>query len=447
MCGLIGEFNTKTSKSQKGKDANDFVMNQYQDQYTRGTRGFGIIRINEKGKIETDRATQETKFLIDLTLKKAPMILAHHRQPTSTDNKMRQTHPMFVSNKILKKDYLFMHNGVVTGITDIKKKHEELGFKYTTECEPTYTGESIKWNDTETLAIEMVLFLEGKTKEIETTNRAAFLIVQINKKTQKAEKVYFGQHQNGDLNMDKKSGTMKISSEGIGEQVEGEKLFSFNIGDNKMKLSNIDLIYKEEEKIVTKTETEKSNYTGNNLLTNIKSKKDKDEVEIENMRSWALQMDMENGGTGETDDVDDKYVDRIRTDFSDKIIAGGTSLEIIEKTYAEMEDQIDKASEIIREFREKIMLDKYTTKGKLLNKLAKIADAMLAIVDEGEIEFDTIREQEIEEEEDAIEDAGIEEAYSRYGYDTNKVRAGYKLSEHGFRGHISKYGHDGVNDF
>ena len=123
MCGLIAAFNTSNKK------VNNIIINQYQDQYSRGVQGYGIIRISDTQKVEIDRACEATKFLLDLYMKDSNMIIAHHRHPTSTDNKMDQTHPMIISNKMLKKDYYIIHNGIVSNDKELKKKHEELGFK------------------------------------------------------------------------------------------------------------------------------------------------------------------------------------------------------------------------------------------------------------------------------------------------------------------------------
>jgi glucosamine 6-phosphate synthetase-like amidotransferase/phosphosugar isomerase protein len=174
MCGIIAAFNTE------GKAVNDFIINQYENQYSRGEEGFGIIRINEKGKVHLDRACEPTKFMMDLYTKKSKMIIAHHRFPTSTDNLIDQTHPMSISNPILDYDYLIIHNGVVRNDDELREKHLKLGFEYQTEyrevygysVNPTYTT---KFNDSEAIAIELALFIEGKSAAIETEGSAALI--------------------------------------------------------------------------------------------------------------------------------------------------------------------------------------------------------------------------------------------------------------------------------
>ena len=53
MCGLIAELNTKVQKKKKiikPKDANRFTIDPQQEQFQRGTKGYGILRINQKNK-------------------------------------------------------------------------------------------------------------------------------------------------------------------------------------------------------------------------------------------------------------------------------------------------------------------------------------------------------------------------------------------------------------
>ncbi len=270
MCGIIAAFNTEPKK--KTESANEFVINQYQEQFDRGTKGFGIVRISQKGVVDVDRACEPTKFLMDLYLKKSKMIIAHHRTPTSTDNKLDQTHPMFVSNNMLEHDYLVVHNGVIGNTIELRKKHIELGFVYTTEYEESsgYTGYQYKrekWNDSESLAIELALFIEKKITAVGIDNNAAFIVLQMDKKTHKAKQVFFGRNGfQSCLNMSKVKGRLRISSEGEGEEVEVNKLFSFKTSDKSMYLTKKDIEFTKPVPISTvptvvtaTTETKKTN--------------------------------------------------------------------------------------------------------------------------------------------------------------------------------------------
>ena len=255
MCGIIAAFNTAAKIGKESKQAfikperaNDYIINQYQEQSTRGQKGFGIIRIDSKHKVEIDRACESTKFLLDLYMKDSDMIIAHHRQPTSTENKMGQTHPILVTNDKLEHIYLFVHNGMVANHEELRKKHMELGFQYQTDCyeKAYYNGKpELKWNDTESLAIEVALYIENQSKMIETENGAAFIVLQIDKKTEKAKKVFFGKNGSySSLKMSKTRGKLRISSEGEGSDVKENILYSFEIKDKTMDLKKRGLLFK-----------------------------------------------------------------------------------------------------------------------------------------------------------------------------------------------------------
>lgn len=226
MCGLLASIDS----NKKPKNVNHIVVDLYEEQYTRGERGFGIITIDKNKKIKLTRATEPAKFMYDLHNQKSNIVFAHHRTPTSTDNKLGQTHPIFVSNKMLKFDYYVMHNGVIRNCDELKKKHEELGFKYTTEIETWnyyQTVMTLKFNDSEAMAIEIAMFLEGIKGEVEFDGSAAFLIQQVNKKTKKLEQFFFGRHVNP-LNYNVQKGIITIASEGPGEELKENIIYSMD---------------------------------------------------------------------------------------------------------------------------------------------------------------------------------------------------------------------------
>lgn len=299
MCGIIAAF--KTGK--KKKPVNSFIINQFQDQISRGKEGFGIIRINQKS-FEIDRATEPCKFLLDLYQNPSAMIIAHHRMPTSTANKLSQTHPILVSNSLLTHDYLIVHNGVIYNDEEIKKEHEKLDFKYQTEIETTsnygeYYYRRQNFNDSEVMAIEMALFIEGKIKGIRTRGSQAFIALQIEKKSQKPALVFFGRKDNP-LKMLREKNTLSLSSEGLGNQIEESVLYSFKVNDTKMKLQErkIEFFTPKEQKL-EKEETPKEEKTNNKVKIVVynemeeyfkESLKGKTIEEIEEMTEETLEM-------------------------------------------------------------------------------------------------------------------------------------------------------------
>lgn len=216
MCGLIGAFNKKDNVISD-------IIEQYQDQKTRGSNGFGIIAINQNS-FEILRATDDTKTLIDLRLmQKTKAILFHHRMPTSTPNKMGQTHPIKVSHDELKHDWYIMHNGVISNDDELKKIHEEeLGYVYTTKMYAKWElqdgGRSV-FNDSETFAIELARHLEGISGEIGTHGAAAFLALSVDKKTQKPLNIMWGTNGKNPLDSKNTHDTLLIASDIVGGNI------------------------------------------------------------------------------------------------------------------------------------------------------------------------------------------------------------------------------------
>lgn len=241
MCGLAAAFHTGKNAS---KPVNADIVNIYEDQVSRGTRGYGIIRIPDlRAPITVDRATEPTKALLDLYLKPAPMILFHHRTPTSSDNYLDQTHPLFVSHKSLVHDYYVMHNGTVSNDITLKEKHEKIGFIYRTayEIEPMYKYSSrLKFNDSESLAIELARFIEGQSSDISLQGSAAVLCLQT-KKDGTPVAFYFFRDEKSVLAMKKSTGRFLLGSELNGDDVPANVLYRMEIGDPRMTLQKLPL--------------------------------------------------------------------------------------------------------------------------------------------------------------------------------------------------------------
>ena len=221
MCGLIAAFNKKGN-------VNDWIVNQFEDQHSRGTSGFGSILIDKDGH-KIFRACETTKALLDLYLNPSEAIIFHHRIPTSTENWMDQAHPMRVSNGSLKHDYLVIHNGVITNDDELKAKHEALGFVYNTEYSTQYRNNI--FNDSEAFAIELARFIEKQENELDIQGSFAFIAARVDKDKKNADKiskVYFGRNNGNPLNLSSSNKKIRISSEGEGDEVKPFFLYSFD---------------------------------------------------------------------------------------------------------------------------------------------------------------------------------------------------------------------------
>lgn len=242
----------------KKEIVNPWVIEQYEDQYNRGKEGFGLVMVDDKMKYEIKRATEGTKLMYDLHMSPTRIMMMHHRMPTSTANKMRQTHPMSIDDGSLKFKYLVIHNGVISNAEELQKIHEnDLGFVYQTKTKE-YSRE--KFNDSESFAIEIARYIENQSKEIGALGSVAFTALQIDKKTNKVVKLFFGRNTNP-LNMAKTRGTLRLSSEGMGTEIEANKLYSCVL-DEEMKLTKRSLNFKERPIIIHTSTPDYEKYKG-----------------------------------------------------------------------------------------------------------------------------------------------------------------------------------------
>lgn len=369
MCGIIAEF----KKNEKHK-ANDFIINQYEEQYKRGTEGFGIINIDKNNKIKITRACEPTKFLLDLYTNKSQIIIAHHRKPTSTENKINQTHPIIISNKILKYDYAIIHNGIISNDKELKTKHEKLGFVYKTEYKEKGTYYETTWtrfNDSETIAIELALYIENKIPELNIKNMATFIIVQINKKTQKANRILFGRtKETSELKIEETKTSIKISSEGPGEKIEADKLFSFKI-NKKIKIKKEDLNIKEEEKIEKKKETNINKIK--TISINNETNKEIKEKDLPPYRDWIIDI------KEEEEEMTllplENYISQNCKEIIETMNNTITSERICEIVEQELDEHVNTIIDIAHEYKDTLIRDRLSKE-----KIEEYAEALKTII-------------------------------------------------------------------
>lgn len=234
MCGLAFAA-TKNKQRKTGQR----VWHLFDKQRSRGTSGFGYIAIDNGEVTALVRGKVESDIKDKLMKETAEIVLLHHRYPTSTENTLGTTHPILVSNDELEYDYLIAHNGVISNDEGLKKKHQCLGYRYTTEfIETTYATYSngqnemlgagkTYFNDSECLAIELARFLEGKSDKVYAEGPAAIIGVQLFKGTKKVREIIYGQNYGRSLGIERKKGFTLIASEN-GSDVPRMKLFHMN---------------------------------------------------------------------------------------------------------------------------------------------------------------------------------------------------------------------------
>ena len=240
MCGII------YYKSFTGRAVNRQVLKHYMAQKHRGHDGFGFIGISQK-RLRICRATEERG--IRHYLKKYPFseILFHHRLPTSTSNTIQTTHPIVVSQPIYKHRYYLIHNGIIQNDMELKEKHEQMGIKYTTQQTGRYRSywgdmeERSEFNDSEALAHEVALFLEGKQKKIEAQGDITFICLETDSDNH-VLKLHFARNDGSPLEMKRTHECMVIASENVSEQdIPPHMLYTYDyrtqgINQRKMEL-------------------------------------------------------------------------------------------------------------------------------------------------------------------------------------------------------------------
>ena len=342
MCGLIAAFS-------KTKNVAPLIIDQYQDQIERGQRGFGIIAIRKNG-FEVIRATDSAKTTIDLRLMKpAPIILFHHRMPTSTDNKMSQTHPIRVSHDELAFDWLVMHNGVIRNDYELKKNHEEkLGYVYTTKIKETYgtTQETTYWrfNDSEAFAIELVRHLEAKEKNIGSFGAAAFIAMSIHKKTQKPFAIYWGTNGSNPIEMSEMKNTLLVASD-----IENGTPFApdiaytlavadfFKVGKNaeKPKILEIPIMFAKEPK------KEPMGFHSQTLFPETKKGKKQDIKIFDENDDDVRAYNQSFGVYDPLQDAFDKMCDRVTDDMSEDLMTFFEAMAYEDPTDEDVENQVE----------------------------------------------------------------------------------------------------------
>lgn len=241
MCGIVASFHWKKALG----PSNKWVKEQFSDQLSRGKEGFGMAVFGPNKEVKVFRNTDIAGAFVDFKLEQAPGILFHHRFPTSSPNWECQTHPILVSHKELTSDWYFIHNGIINNDKACREIHEKDGYEYQTSYLEEGRGgkDTQKCNDSEALAVDVVRFIEKKIKTLTVRGSAAWVALEVDKKTQLAKALWFGRNATNPLkiDVDVDEGYIHLSSEGSGESVEQDKAFCFPLDNKKGKITSIPL--------------------------------------------------------------------------------------------------------------------------------------------------------------------------------------------------------------
>ncbi len=85
------------------------------------------------------------------------------------------------------------------------------------------------WNDSESLAIELAKVIDGQKTDIEAKGSIAFIALQVDKKTAKVKKVFYGRNYSNPLKLQTNKAFFSLTSEGEGEQVTPNVLHCYDM--------------------------------------------------------------------------------------------------------------------------------------------------------------------------------------------------------------------------
>ena len=225
MCGIV------YVRRKHDKQVFPLVLRRYQKQKERGRSGYGYIAFGERG-ITIARGTTEEEIERKIKQEQAREILFHHRLPTSTPNFTEATHPIPIISPLFKHNYYLVHNGIITNDDELKEQHVARGYTYATDIVKKWiTRDTVYrqdlFNDSESLGVELALYLEGKQADITATGATAFILLETTK-TGKPRKLHYGRNAGNPLKKHITDDFVALTSEGTGETIRADVLYSYD---------------------------------------------------------------------------------------------------------------------------------------------------------------------------------------------------------------------------
>lgn len=227
MCGFV------YLSRKDGRPAYKSVLKRYRAQKARGTQGFGYVAIHEGQVVSYQRAETEHEIVNLLAKEKASEILFHHRNPTGTPNMSELAHPFLIESDLLEHQYFVGHNGTIRNSSQLKDAHEKMGFEYSSETLKAFISKNgehhihgVAWNDSESIAIETALALDGKKFVVDTEGPAA--VVGLQTKGKKVISRFFFRNNLNPLKFHEDKIMISITSMGEGVIIPPEKMFKLD---------------------------------------------------------------------------------------------------------------------------------------------------------------------------------------------------------------------------
>ena len=211
MCGIV------YMQDFEGNPVNNAILDQFDSQRHRGTQGFGIYDGSHDNIITTPKENGILKWLVKYD---SPLLLLHHRYPTSTINVKRAAHPFTTKKFFGDNEYILVHNGSVSNSRTLREEHEALGIEYYSVLQDG------TFNDSEALLWDFALTMEGKQDSLKAKGNIAFIAIKLEKG--KMTKMHFARNTGSPLLMKRDKQGIQIASELDGEVVPTDTLHTFN---------------------------------------------------------------------------------------------------------------------------------------------------------------------------------------------------------------------------
>lgn len=198
-------------------------MEQFEKQRSRGTEGFGVFNGTHLVKAAMEK---RIKRWLKKPANDSDMLLFHHRYPTSTINVRKASHPFSTGDYFGDTQYVLIHNGGVWNADDLFEKHQELGIDYTSFLN------DLTFNDSEALLWDFALTMEGKQDKLTAYGGIAFVAIKMTGGV--VDKLYFAKNYSKPLNLKREKLGIMISSEGPGEAIKDDQLYTYNYKLNRL---------------------------------------------------------------------------------------------------------------------------------------------------------------------------------------------------------------------
>ena len=134
-------------------------------------------------------------------------------------------HPFSTGDYFGNVQYVFVHNGVLKDYAKFEDKHRELGIEYQRD----YLGD---FNDSEALMWEFALWHQGRQENIEITGDGAIIAIERRRKSKRAKwkdyAIHYGRNLGRPLVLTQNQYHLTLASEGDGESVMTDVLYSYN---------------------------------------------------------------------------------------------------------------------------------------------------------------------------------------------------------------------------